>query len=474
MPFDAARAHSLYRALFGEAADLIKGKHLLVVLSGPLTQLPLQVLVESLPTDSPSGEQAREVALLGAELRDLSEEARQKAKLPGNVGVVIVKPVAGGPAERAGLQADDILLSIGGRNALRTRQAIDVIRTQTPHSTVRVAVWREETRIELDVALGATTIRQWQPLFLEARSMRKAAWLIRSHAITVLPAASSLRALRQYAKTSQATKPFLGVGNPLLEGPDQLYAGLREAARQRKRCGTLAPVVVAAAPGRGGAALVVQRGGIADVVDLRRAPPLPETADELCAVARVLGASESDVLLGARASEREIVRLSETGRLRNYRIVHFATHGALAGEASGSTEPGLLLTPPLTGSETDDGYLSASEIAGLKLDADWVILSACNTAAGEAKGAEALSGLARAFFYAGARALLVSHWYVDSNATVALIKEAFAELKSDPKIGRAEALRRSMLALIDRGAERQAHPAAWAPFVVVGEGSAGK
>jgi CHAT domain len=74
-----------------------------------------------------------------------------------------------------------------------------------------------------------------------------------------------------------------------------------------------------------------------------------------------------------------------------------------------SAEPGLLLTPPQMGTEVDDGYLSASEIAGLKLDADWVILSACNTAAGEAKGAEALSGLARAFFYAGARALLVSH-----------------------------------------------------------------
>ena len=129
-----------------------------------------------------------------------------------------------------------------------------------------------------------------------------------------------------------------------------------------------------------------------------------------------------------------------------------------------------MLTPPDTGSEVDDGYLSASEIAGLKLDANWVILSACNTAAGGAQGAEALSGLARAFFYAGARALLVSHWYVDSAATVALIKGAFAELKADPKRGRAEALRRSMLALIDAGAP----PAKWAPFVVVGEGAAAR
>ncbi len=84
-----------------------------------------------------------------------------------------------------------------------------------------------------------------------------------------------------------------------------------------------------------------------------------------------------------------------------------------AGQVQGNAEPGLLLTPPATATEEDDGYLTASEIAGLKLDADWVILSACNTAAGGAQGAEALSGLARAFIYAQARALLVSHWEVE-------------------------------------------------------------
>jgi CHAT domain-containing protein len=176
------------------------------------------------------------------------------------------------------------------------------------------------------------------------------------------------------------------------------------------------------------------------------------------------------VLLGARATEREIKRLSETGALRDYRILHFATHGALAGEISGAAEPGLLLTPPPAGSQDDDGYLSASEVAGLQLDADWVILSACNTAAGGARGTEALSGLARAFFYAGARSLLVSHWYVDSEATVTLIKGAFAELQASVKIGRSEALRRAMLDMIGEGA----HPAHWAPFVVVGEGAAAR
>ena len=198
---------------------------------------------------------------------------------------------------------------------------------------------------------------------------------------------------------------------------------------------------------------------------------MPETADEVCAVGRTVGASKDDIHLGARATEAGIKALSKTGTLRRYKVVHFATHGALAGELKGSNEPGLILSPPKSATANDDGYLSASEVAGLKLDADWVILSACNTAGAGARSAEALSGLARAFFYAGARSLLVSHWYVDSQATVELITQAFEEQKRHPEIGRAAALRYAMLSLITSG-ERTWHPAYWAPFVVVGEGSA--
>jgi CHAT domain-containing protein len=161
--------------------------------------------------------------------------------------------------------------------------------------------------------------------------------------------------------------------------------------------------------------------GRPDLDLLRSQTPLHDTADELCAVAKDLMVSPDDIFLGARATEARVKGLSTEGRLANYRIVHFATHGALAGELKVGAEPGLILTPPKEQSDADDGYLSASEVAALKLDADWVILSACNTAAGEAKDAEALSGLARAFFHAGARSLLVSHWAVDSSSTVKLI-----------------------------------------------------
>lgn len=164
--------------------------------------------------------------------------------------------------------------------------------------------------------------------------------------------------------------------------------------------------------------------------------------------------------------------------------MHFATHGPLAGQLSGTSEPGLILTPPAppaAATTEDDGYLSGSEIATLKLDADWVILSACNTAggAGEGAAAEALSGLARVFFFAGARALLVSHWEVDSDAAVKLVTRATGALSKEPGIGRAEALRRAMLAgmantSLSADGVAAFHPSVWAPFVVVGEGGAGR
>src|SRR5690606_35347987 len=131
------------------------------------------------------------------------------------------------------------------------------------------------------------------------------------------------------------------------------------------------------------------------------------------------GAGPQAVLLGDRATEREVKSLSDAGKLSQARIVHFATHGMISGELKGLAEPAIVLTPPIQASAEDDGLLTASEVAMLQLDADWVILSACNTAASDGEG-EALSGLARAFFYAGAHSLMVSHWPVASDAAVRL------------------------------------------------------
>jgi CHAT domain-containing protein len=193
---------------------------------------------------------------------------------------------------------------------------------------------------------------------------------------------------------------MIGFGNPLLDGPDASYASRAKLARAKQRCPEAPSQRLALAGHRGGALRVEARGGLADVSHVKMQVPLPETADELCAVAQDVKAEARDIRLGTHATEREIKQLSASGELAKYRMVHFATHGVLGGQLDGTREPGLILTPPKVASEEDDGYLSASEIASLKLDADWVILSACNTAAGNATSAEALSGLARAFIYA--------------------------------------------------------------------------
>ena len=143
--------------------------------------------------------------------------------------------------------------------------------------------------------------------------------------------------------------------------------------------------------------------------------------------------------------------MSKNGALAGARILHFATHGLLAGEtnmvtASRQAEPALILTPPREPTEQDDGLLTASEVTQLRLDADWVVLSACNTAAGAnaetgaGDSTEALSGLARAFFYAGARrcSSRIGRWI--PRATVSLVTKAFSEIRADAKVGRSGSL----------------------------------
>jgi len=303
------------------------------------------------------------------------------------------------------------------------------------------------------------------------QDLAKAPWLVKRFATTVLPSVSSLKALRQVAQRSKAPKPFIGFGNPLLSGNAQSAVDAERAAQARLRqsCGTSPEPRTSELAQRGRRSVAALSGGGADIEQLKHLAPLPETAIELCLVANSFAPAKGEVYLGKEASEATIKSLSDGGRLQQYRILHFATHGALSGQVRGSIEPGLVLTPPAAATPGDDGYLSSSEISGLKLNADWVVLSACNTAGGEATNSEAFSGLARAFFYAGTRALLVSHWPVNSDAAVAITTGAIGAMASQSGIGPAEALRRSISALAAKGGA-QAHPSVWAPFVLVGNG----
>jgi CHAT domain-containing protein len=284
---------------------------------------------------------------------------------------------------------------------------------------------------------------------------RNAAWLLKRHAVSVLPSVTSLKALRAFARRDQNIKPMTGFGDPLFD-PSQAAGDKRAALKAASR--SVASV----------AYTEFWRGAGVDRNMLAQAlPQLPDTADELNAVAKDLGVASADIHLGSDASETTLKRT----KLSDYSIVYFATHGLVAGDVKGVGEPSLALSIPAQPSEFDDGLLTASEVAQLKLNADWVVLSACNTIAGDKPGAEALSGLARSFFYAGARALLVTHWAVDSAAATRLTTSTFDRLKADPNLGRAEALRQAMLAYLnDASSPRNAYPAFWGPFALIGEG----
>ena len=142
-------------------------------------------------------------------------------------------------------------------------------------------------------------------------------------------------------------------------------------------------------------------------------------------------------------------RTSRPSISRTIRIVAFATHGLVPGDLDGLTQPALALTAPDVAGVKGDGLLTMEKILALKLDADWVVLSACNTAAGAGAGAEAASGLGSAFFYAGTRALLVTNWSVHSASARELIADLFRRQSADPALSRGEALRQAMMALLD-------------------------
>jgi CHAT domain-containing protein len=286
----------------------------------------------------------------------------------------------------------------------------------------------------------------------DSKDLNSVDFLVRKYAVTVLPSLASLKILRGEKSTVAAIKPMVGFGDPVFD-----------AAAERG----IRPKVV----GLDRSLPAFYRGAIADIASLAKAlPALPETADELRAVAKELGAKSQDIKLGEAATVSSVKK----AHLEDYRVVYFATHALVAGEvekfAKVKAEPALVLSVPAEPTEENDGLLRASDVAMLRMNADFVVLSACNTAAGDKPGAEALSGLARAFFYAGAKSLVVSHWEVDSESTVALMTGLFDAIRANPHLSHAEALRLSMLKMIENPSTADwAQPKFWAPFVVVGE-----
>jgi CHAT domain-containing protein len=240
-------------------------------------------------------------------------------------------------------------------------------------------------------------------------------WLIRRAAVAQVSSVAAFQALRQSKERTRAPSPFAGFGDPPTP-----YAPL---------------------------------------------PPLPETRREILAIAKALGANpERDTFFGARATREAVLRENLASR----RIVAFSTHGLKPGDLPGLSRPALALAGPEKPKESP--LLLLDDVMTLKLNADWVVLSACNTASEDGRAEEALSGLARGFFFAGARAVLVTHWAVESLSAEDLVTRTFGHLAKDSSITRAEALRRAQLEMAD-GKSRPAfrHPFFWAPYALSGD-----
>ena len=274
-----------------------------------------------------------------------------------------------------------------------------------------------------------------------------APWLIRTTTLAYTPSLQAFGQLRTAKRGQRARLPLLGFGQPALDG----HAGVKAEA------GAMAQISGSC-----------REGGPMPAALLLALAPLPDTGKELTAVAHALGAPTDAIFLGANATEANLRKQ----KLDDYRVLYFATHGLLPGELRCQAEPGLVLTPPAIAatSAANDGLLGSSEIASLRLNADLVVLSACNTAAGDNRygGGEALSGLAEAFFHAGARDMVVTHWQVPSAATTDLMSRMFAGwgAKGGEDVG--DALRQAQLALIAQ--PKTAHPFFWAAFVAIGDG----
>ena len=295
---------------------------------------------------------------------------------------------------------------------------------------------------------------------------RKVAWLARTHSVTMMPSAAALRTLRQLQPGSAERQPVIGFGDP--------FFNRQQATDARQESSTATPGSSADTPLERRS--VPRTDGLA-TAGIGELPRLPDTADELRSVTQALRADPARVLkLGQNASEDGVKQAD----LSNYRVVMFATHGLVPGELDGLHQPALALSAPDVTGQPGDGLLTLDEILALKLDADWVVLSACNTGAGDGAGAEAASGLGRAFFYAGTRAILVTNWSVHSQSARELVTDIFRRQAADPKLARAEALRLAMLGVMDgpgylddkgKPLFTDAHPLFWAPYSIIGDGS---
>ena len=271
--------------------------------------------------------------------------------------------------------------------------------------------------------------------------LAEAPWLIREMTISHVPAAANFVALRRIATTSRAQRPWFGFGD---------FHPITLAQAERTF-----PAAACADSARLFAGL----------------PALPFARRELEAARALLGASPSDELTGAAFT----VAAVERARLKDYRVLHFAAHALLPSELRCQNEPAIVTSAPPGATDASGALLTTSDVVGLDLDAEAVILSACNSGGpGGADGGDSLSGLARAFFFAGARALLVTHWSISDQSSAFLVADTLRRFAAGSDGGLAGSLRAAQLGMLGAAGRTLpaalAHPFYWAPFALIGEG----
>ena len=231
------------------------------------------------------------------------------------------------------------------------------------------------------VPLGAL-VREEPPRHGRGYDLREARWLIRDLSFSIVISARHHLAAITSVNRRLATRPFLGIGDPNLTGD---------------RAIKISSAVFSRVSGE------AKRG-------ILHLEPLPETADEVRAAAKLFGADTVDVLLGLRGTEEAF----RARPLSEYDVLHFATHGLVKEDVAGLPDSALVLTPGSGADRLDDGLLTADEISRLSLNARLVVLSACNTAKYDVTQASlGVQDLQSAFTVAGAPTLLASLWPVE-------------------------------------------------------------
>lgn len=282
----------------------------------------------------------------------------------------------------------------------------------------------------------------------------QAPWLINDHALTHVPSANGWLALKKLAATQHAKQTLMAWGDPTF---DTAATAAPSASTQTRKI----------MPTRSLDSVSRNVMDASQMLTYSKIPPLPETRDEVMQLASILKADTArDLKLGAQATRQSVLDSSKSGTLSDRRVVVFATHGLLAGDLPYLNQPALAMAA--TSDPAQSPLLTLEDVLGLKLNADWVVLSACNTAGADGRAEEALSGLARGFFYAGSRSLLVTHWAVESQSAMQLTTRTFDAYIHNAKLSRAQALRQSMLQVMQN--PQFAHPTYWAPYALVGEG----